>query len=141
MPCITLPLDPVGPMIEIGIAAASQSPTHAPDAEIQWIRAIADTGCTHTSIHSSVAEKLKLSIVSKGTSNTPAGSVDVSIYLADLYLRPIIGGKPFNWRLGTSGFLELRHALPTYDALLGMDVLNQGIFVVNGALKHASFCW
>jgi hypothetical protein len=33
------------------------------------------------------------------------------------------------------------HKNPAFDILLGMDILSQGVFVTNGGLRQATFCW
>jgi len=141
MPCITIPLDPLGPIIEIGISLPGGFPQANPAPPIQWIKAIADTGCTHTSIHHSVAAKLGLKVLSKGIANTANGPAAANIYHGDMFLRPQIGGKPFEWRYADRQLLELAQNHPKYDALLGMDILSDGLFSVNGALNCATFCW
>ena len=141
MPCITVPLDPLGPIIEIGIALPGGFPRPNPPPPIQWIKAIADTGCTHTSIHNSVAAALGLTVLSKGIANTASGPAPANIYHGDLFLRPLIGGKQFEWLFNDRQLLELAQNHAKYDALLGMDILSQGLFSVNGALNSATFCW
>ena len=142
MPCINLPLDPIGPIIEIGIAPPRTGAANGvPNPPIRWIKAIADTGCTHTSIHSSVALACGLSVLGKDTVTNTSGSIDVNIYHGDLVLRPVIGAGPFEWHFSNRGFLELLHQNPNFDALLGMDILGQGSFSMIGPLKVASFCW
>ena len=142
MPCIAIPIDPIGPVLEIGIAAPrSQLAQGAPPPQIHWIKAIADTGCSHTSIQTSVAAKIGLNIVSKGSASTPGGNVAVNLYLGDLFLRPMIGTRPFEFRFGDRGLSEMVNPNPHFEALLGMDILNFGVFVVNGMTTEATFCW
>src|SRR5215467_11854140 len=115
MPCINLPIDPIGPVIEIGISLPiSLMAQGAPAPQIHWIKALADTGCSHTSIHSSVATKCGLTVISKSAASTPAGSVAVNVYHGDLLLRPLIGGvTPFEWRFPDRGLLEMLHHNPS----------------------------
>lgn len=142
MPCINLPLNPAGPTIEIGISSpASQQAEPKSAPTIHWIKAIADTGCSLTSVHSSVADKCGLKIISKADTNTAASMVTANLYHGDLFLRPLIGIKPFEWKFTDRRILQLLHSSPDYDALLGMDILAMGIFVSNGSLRQATFCW
>jgi hypothetical protein len=142
MPCINLPLDPVGPTIEIGISLPrSGLAAGAPNPPIRWIKALADTGCSHTSIHSSVALACGLNVLGKNTVTNTSGPVAVNNYHGDLFLRPIIGSGPFEWRFADRGLLELLHQNQHFDALLGMDLLSQGTFSMIGSIKTASFCW
>src|SRR4051812_7329105 len=133
MPCINIPLDPIGPLIEIGISyPSSQLSQGDPEPPIRWIRAVADTGCSHTSVHSSIAAACELPIISVGRAHTPGGVVTTNIYHGDLLLRPVIGHGPFEWRFWDRQFIEMVNPNPEFEALLGMDVLSQGMFVVNG---------
>jgi hypothetical protein len=142
MPCINIKIEPTGPIIELGISApSSQIPTGGIDPPIQWVRAIVDTGCSHTSIYSTVAQRCGLSIVSTGSAQTPGGVVATNIYHGDLVLRPMVGSAPFEWRFHDIGIVEMVSPNPDFEALLGMDIICQGIFVTNGSVKLATFCW
>ena len=143
MPCINLPINPIGPTLDIGISLPlSLNPAGAAHPQISWFRAIADTGCSHTSIHSSVATKCGLAVLGKGGARTPGGNTVVNIYHGDLLLRSLIGWiSPFEWRLSDRGLVEMVNQNPDFDALLGMDILNLGIFTTNGGLKQATFSW
>jgi hypothetical protein len=143
MPSINIPISAVGPTLEIGISAPSSLlPAGSAAPQILWFKAIADTGCSHTSIHSSVATKCGLKVLSKGSAATSAGVVAVNIYHGDLFLRSLIAWTtPFEWKFPDRGFMELLHQNPNFDALLGMDILNQGMFATNGGLKQATFSW
>jgi hypothetical protein len=143
MPSINIPISPIGPTLEIGIAAPkSLAAANAASPAVFWFKAIADTGCSHTSIHSSVATKCGLKVLSKSTAATPGGNVAVNIYHGDLFLRSLIAWTtPFQWSFPDRGFIEMVNQNPNFDALLGMDILNQGMFVTNGGLKQATFSW
>ena len=66
----------------------------------------------------------------------------MNIYHGDLVLRPLISWTtPFEWKFQDLGFLEILHKNPSFDILLGMDILNQGVFSTNGGLKQATFSW
>jgi hypothetical protein len=134
--------DSVGPTLELGVSRpASLAPAGQPP-QVFWFRAVADTGCTHTSIHSSVAAKCGLRVLSKGGARTPGGNVAVNIYHGDLVVHSLIGWiSPFDWTFGDRGIMEMVNSNPDFDALLGMDILSQGLFITNGGLKQATFCW
>jgi hypothetical protein len=73
---------------------------------------------------------------------TPAGNVAVNIYHGDLFVRSLLGWvSPFEWKFGDRGLVEMVHKNPAFDILLGMDILNQGMFATNGGLRQATFCW
>ncbi len=140
MPCINIPIDPIGPVIEIGVSQPT-STANGTHPTVYWIKAVVDTGCSHTSIHTSVAVKCGLTVLGKASANTPGGAHAVNLYHGDLFLRPIIRGKPFEFPFNDRGLVEMTHQNPDFDALLGMDILNYGTFHTNGVLKQATFCW
>jgi hypothetical protein len=142
MPCIHAKIEPIGPIVEFGISTPSVVITPGiPGPPIQWMRALIDTGCSHTSIHSSSAGKCGLNVISKGNVITPTAITPVDIYLGDAILRPIVGGRPFEWRFISHRFNELLHPNPNFEVLMGMDIIGQGTLVVNGGMQVATFCW
>jgi hypothetical protein len=143
MPCISLPINQIGPTLEIGISLPlSLNPAGAQTPPILWILAIADTGCSHTSIHSSIATKCGLTVLGKGGATTPAGNVAVNLYHGDLLFRSLVGRpSTFEWRFADRTFVEMLNPNPAFDALLGMDILNEGTFICSGLHKQATFSW
>lgn len=144
MPCITLPIDPIlGPTIEIGISAAAALRNAGAGAPaITWIKAVADTGCSHTSIYTDVAVAAGLKVISKNQVNTPAGPVGCDMYLGDIFIKvPLPNGHIYEYGFPNRGISQLIAKLPGVDALLGMDMFNLGTFHVNGITKNAMFCW
>jgi len=68
--------------------------------------------------------------------------VPVNVYHGDLFLRSLVAWTaPFDWKFPDHGFIEMVNSNPNFDALLGMDIFNQGVLVVNGGLKQATFSW
>lgn len=144
MPCITLPIDAGNrPIIEIGYsAAASLQPAGAPPPKIHWIKAIADTGCTHTSIHADVATAAGLMVLGKGMSMTANGPVTCNLFHGDMFVKiPLPNGQVFEYRFKDRRVAELCTKIPDVDALLGMDLLAIGTFHINGVTKNATWCW
>jgi Aspartyl protease len=143
MPCITIPINPIGPILEIGISSpASQLTSGSAKPQAIWFKALADTGCTHTSIHASVAQKSGLKVIGKGGAQTPGGNTAVNVYHGDLFIRSLISwSSNFDWQFADRGLVEMVNPNPNFDALLGMDILNLGTFTTHGGLKVATFCW
>jgi hypothetical protein len=144
MPCITFPIDPaIGPVVDIGIALPNSLATQgAPPAPIHWVKAIADTGCSHTSVHTSVAAGVGLPIIAQANvQSTTQNAVPANVFLVDIFLRVNSGGSVFEWAFRDRPVLELLRASLTHEALLGMDLMGTGTFNVNGLLKMATFCW
>lgn len=143
MPCNTFPIDPAaGPLLDIGIAPAlSLMPPGSAPPPIRWIKAVADTGCSHTAIHSGVALTANLPLISKVVVNSTTHSVVANVYLGDLVLRYTIFNNSYEFFFRDRPFTELIQNNPNYDALLGMDILGLGLFSVNDHTKLATFCW
>jgi hypothetical protein len=143
MPCITLPVDAnFRPTLEIGISAAASLQQKGVALKIHWFPAIADTGCSHTCIHADVAAVAGLQVVGKGTSNTANGQVAMNLFYGDLFMRVTLpNGQAYEYPMRNRRFGELCTKIPDVDALLGMDVLMQGTFHVNGLTRNAIFCW
>ena len=141
MPCITFPIDPIGPIIEIGVSQPrSQIAQGTPFPQITWIKAIADTGCTNTSVHTSIAAACSLNVVGKVPVASTMQTAAANVYLADVFIRFPIGTSFYDWQFADVSMLELLHPSPNFKALLGMDILNQGAFFINGGMKQATFC-
>ena len=145
MPCSTFPISPIGcPILDIGLSsplsAAAPASTATPPP-IHWFRALADTGCSHTAIHASVAQQVGLQPVSQGTINSTTQTVAVNIYLADLFLRYNLVGRTFEFAFRNRLISQLHLQNPDFEALLGMDLLGVGMLVVNGPTGTATFCW
>jgi hypothetical protein len=144
MPCITLPIDAgLRPNLELGISAPlSLQPAGAPPPIIHWISAIADTGCTNTSIYTSVATAAGLRVMGKGLVNTANGPVQCNRFLGDLFVKvPLANGTGFEFFFRDRLLSELMAKIPQCDALFGMDMMTMGTFHVNGITKNATFCW
>jgi hypothetical protein len=143
MPCILIPFSVVGPLLEIGIAApVSLAPHGAPPTPITWIKAIADTGCSHTALFSGVATAAGLPIIGKTQVHNTSQIVSADIYLGDLIIRcGLPGNRVFEFPFRDRRFTELLQGGPNHNALLGMDILGLGVFTTNGLLASATFCW
>jgi hypothetical protein len=103
-----------------------------------WFKALADTGCTSTSIHSSVATACGLQVISKGAAATPGGVHAINVYHGDIFVRSLISWtSTFEWTFPDRPLMEVIHQNPEFDILLGMDILNLGIFATNGGSKQA----
>jgi hypothetical protein len=136
MPCIKFPIEPSGPTLDAGISIPQSL---LADPPVHWFSAIADTGCSDTAIHSSVALSCGLCAIGKSSITTPAGIADVNRYYGDLYLRSPYGHTP--WVLENCTFVEMPCKHSAFDVLLGMDVLGMGILTIDGPAGSATFCW
>src|SRR5262249_42326760 len=98
------------------------TPSHA--------RALIDTGSSVTAIAPAVLARLGLVRLVAATSQTASGAVAVNLYRVSLSIYDARGGPMFTQRdLLVS---ELTTALPSLDALIGMDVLMDCKLLVDG---------
>jgi hypothetical protein len=145
MPFTTFPLDPTlgGPVTEIGLAAPlSQQPAGAPPPVIYWAKSLVDTGCSHTAIHSSVAQKSGLPVIGKiPIHNTSQNNIIVNAYLGDMFIKCGFIYGTMEFRFVDRQFTELLAASPNFETLLGMDIIGLGVLVVNGSVNSATFSW
>lgn len=143
MPCINFPIDPIGPILEVGSSSPNSLRSHgAPPPAISWFKALVDTGCSGTSIHASAARQCGIRVIGKSAIVTATGVVPVNVFYGDLHIRSLLSWQtPFQSRFDDQSFAELPHKHPSFDVLLGMDVLNLGSFSMNGGSRQATFCW
>ena len=96
-------------------------------------RAIVDTGCDVTAISAVVVQVLGLKVAKSATTQTAGGSVRVDAFEVSLTL-PIAGGSLLvhNQLIVT----ELAVVIPNIDVLIGLDVLKEGLLVLDGPGKQ-----
>ena len=129
-------------VVDLGISSPlSLVAPGAPPPQIHWVKALADTGCTHTSIFSGPANAVGLSVVIQTSVQSTTQAVTADVYVADLFIRWSLLGRVFEFPFRDRRLLQLIRPNPAFEALLGMDILGIGIFVVNGQTGSASFCW
>jgi hypothetical protein len=140
MPTLTLPVQPDGLIIDV-LLGVSGAEAHKLIAAAQpvprpvFARAVLDTGTDATAVSPRIVQALGL--VSSGTAqtHTAAGPVNVPYYEVSLSLLPSAQALPFfvdPRRLVT----ELAQPLPgSIEALIGLDVLLQLIFTLDGPAR------
>jgi hypothetical protein len=137
MPHFTFPLSPDGPAVPglVGLndqASAALVQAGQPIPRPISVRALIDSATDLTAIAPRVAQQLGLLADKRAKTQTAGGSVQVNLYRISLS----VSGPP-----GASGSLlvwpdllvtELAVPLPNVDVLIGLDVLRQSLFVLNG---------
>jgi hypothetical protein len=143
MPVALFNNDPIGPTVEIGIAPHSPSDiAGVPPPTTVWIKAIADTGCTHTSICAAAAARASLPVIGIGQMTTASHTIPANLYFGTLWVRGMVTGTTsFAWNFPARTFIELGLPGASHEALLGMDIISLGIMVVNGSEKKTTFAW
>jgi hypothetical protein len=138
MPFVTLPFDHVGPLIDVFLVVSR--PYHdaliaagKPVPPAVCARLLIDTGATCTNIDPTVISKL--GIASRGTVPVHTPSTGATPHMTAQYDVGLV------IPLGKSGQVHCINALPVLasnlacqgiQGLLGRDVLQRGIFTVNG---------
>jgi aspartyl protease len=137
VPYFTYPLSPDGPAVPglVGLndqATAALAQRQQPIPRPVSVRALIDTGADVTAIADHVAGQLGLALVHRTKTHTAGGSVNVNLYRVSL---SVIGPA------GTAGGLlvwpdllvtELAVTIQNVDVLIGLDVLRQSLFILNG---------
>ena len=114
-----MPFSPVGPLVEIGLAAPAALAKAGNTPPIKhWFKAIADTGCNHTSICSSLALTAGLPIIGKTQISSATETVEAYQYLGDLFFRCQVNGRNLEFPFSNRMLLELKIQHPNFDALL-----------------------
>jgi hypothetical protein len=137
MPHFTFPLSADGPIVQ-GLVGLNDRDSTAlvragqPIPRPVSIRALLDTACDRTAIAGRVAQQLGLVPLQPVQTQTAAGVIPVNQYQISL---SVYGPS------GASGPLlvwpdllvtELAVPLLNIDVLIGLDVLRQGLFLLNG---------
>ncbi len=137
MPYFTYPLSPEGPVVPALIGLNDQDTAALvragqPVPRPVSVRALLDTAADGTCIPARVAQQLGLSPRTQVTMHTASGSHQVNTYEISLS----VVGPP-----GSAGGLlvwpalaatELTVSLPNIDVLIGLDVLRESLFLLNG---------
>jgi hypothetical protein len=143
MPYLSFNNEPIGPVISVGVS--SPKSLLAPDAsspQIYWFRAIADTGCTNTSVSQNVINTLGLKSISKAQVTSTTQMINANVFLGDVFLKAsIVSSGQIDWAFPNRFLLELIHQSPHFDVLLGMDMLEYGVFSMDGPGKAGTFSW
>ncbi|HKI36345.1 MAG TPA: aspartyl protease family protein [Gemmataceae bacterium] len=137
MPHFTFPLSPDGPAVP-GLVGLNDQATAAlvqagqPIPRPVSVRALLDSAADLTAIAGPVARQLGLVRVKQVGTQTAGGSVQVNLYRISLsvYGPTGVAGSLLVWP--NLLVTELAVPLPNIDVLIGLDVLRQCLFVLNG---------
>lgn len=97
--------------------------------------ALIDTGATRTAIDKTIATQLRLNPINVITSHTPSGAVDFNQYAINLKF-PALGFSPGLEFAEVAGLNIIDQGI---IALIGRDILAQGLLVYNGAIGLFTF--
>lgn len=149
MPCISIQFDPkLGPIINLGFAVAnSLGPALAAAGSgdtkpaVVIFPALVDTGAAISCISPKIAQEVGLQPIGKRQMASATHITDVNTYLVDVML-PF--GDPSTPTLSAvSGSMTLMEFQPNqapYQALMGRDIICEGLLSVVGYDKRFTFC-
>jgi len=140
MPSLTLPLNPHGPIVIVGLMVSTPRrkalvAAGKPLPPTVFLSLLVDTGASGTCIDQSHFPKLGIlpsGFVMVHTPTTAGTAVRRNQYDVDIGI--ILGNGSFHL-VDTLPVVESSVACQGIDGLLGRDVLSQGIFIYNGAAK------
>jgi hypothetical protein len=144
MPHFVINHGPSGPLIDIYVALSAprlEMPAEAdpaqPEPKPVGVKALVDTGASHTSIDVSLVKLLGLvpsgiaSVITPTTGNVPC---DVPCYDVAFHI-PFPNGHFHSFSLWVASAMELQHQ--GFSVLLGRDILASGMLVYDGV--HSMF--
>jgi hypothetical protein len=143
MPTFTWPVQPDGLVVEVMIGADRNQMNAWIGQGVTLprpilVRGIMDTGTDVTAIAPRLPLALGLPPWGTLSSHTAGGQVSVFAYEISLsILPPNRSGAGFTAPTLLAG--ELTHAAPGIEALVGLDVLLQGVFILDGHARTFSF--
>lgn len=105
-----------------------------PDKFLQ-INAIWDTGATGSVITSGLAQKLNLKPIDMVTVSGVGGNILVNAYFVNIILQTSVNPIIFPMRRVTEGILG------EFDALIGMDIIQQGDFCISNGKGKTAFSY
>jgi hypothetical protein len=143
MPTLTWPVQPDGLVVEVLIGADHGQALKwfnqgTPIPRPILVRGIMDTGADVTAVAPRLPQALGLPQFGSAQTHTASGLTNVALHEISLSILPAnLAGAIFN----TSRLVatELTHAAPGTEVLVGLDVLLQGTFILDGHARTFSF--
>lgn len=145
MPCLSGSYDPaIGPIIELGIGHPREELLRQSADRSQaffGVRTLVDTGSASTCVTSATARRIGVLPAGKSWMASTIGSQQCYFYILDLQL-PTTGhhGQPAPIRVRDVQVIEIATMSQHFDALLGRDVLDRGLFTLSGHDQRFDFC-
>ena len=137
MPCLTQVFDPrTGPVVTVGIAPPQASPTG-----MDWIRALVDTGSSHSAVSASAARRARLPSIAKTIVMNTSQITPADVYAGDLYLPYENSAGRHVHQIPRCRLVEILLPSPNFDMLIGRDILSIGTLIVIGQTNVVNFCW
>ncbi|PCG20567.1 retropepsin-like aspartic protease [Brachyspira sp. G79] len=90
------------------------------------VRVLFDTGATNSAVTSKVIKQLNIQPISKRAMLSPLGTSEVNIYKVNIFL-PF----PQNIALSQELFVSEIADNPTFDVIIGMDIIQRGCLIIS----------
>lgn len=145
MPCLGGSYDPeIGPVIEVGFGRPLVELRREGEVLSQAfapIRALIDSGAASTCMTADAARHIGVLPSGKSWMNGTTGRQECDFYILDLQL-PTTGhhGQPAPIPVRNVQVVEIVQMSSHFDALLGRDVLDRGLFCLSGHDRRFAFC-
>jgi Aspartyl protease len=141
MPHLTLPVQPHGLAAELVVGLDGDKMTSLTLAGLPIpppvrITGLIDTATDLTALSPQLIQRLALPVLGTVATLTASGPAHVRLYEVSLSITgPVAAAGPI-YVLSKLRVTELATAIPNADCLLGMDVLGQGLFILDGPAKR-----
>ncbi len=137
MPHLTFPLNSDGMIVQAvfglhGTDTAALVQAGQPIPRPLQVRTLLDSGANATAVAPRVFQHLGLGSFVTATSTTAGGTIKVNLYRVSLTVFGARGSAGPALVLTDLVVSELTAPLPNLEALIGMDVLNAGLLVLDG---------
>lgn len=145
MPCLSGSYDPeIGPIIELGVGRPLVELRQEDDSPTQTfvsVRALIDSGSASTCVTAQIARRAGVLASGKSWMDGTTGRRQCNYYILDLQL-PTFGhhGQKAPIPLRNVQVVEIAPMSPHFEALLGRDVLDRGLFSLSGHDRRFVFC-
>ena len=143
MPNLTFPRSALGAVVQFAIAPRHAQPgIPAPKVGPTQVRLLVDTGADRTTLHESLLQPWAISPTSFGWRMTADALRPARLYEIDLQVLgpsalPVLRLDRLLVSTTDSGAFDDT----PYKGLLGRDVLDQGLFIYNGANSHCTLAF
>jgi len=100
------------------------------------LRALIDSGADVTAVSPKVVQELELAVSEKVSSQTAGGTAVVRLFNVSLSISGPLGSAGPMLHREDMVVSELAVTLPNIDVLIGMDILRQSMFILDGPGKQ-----
>ena len=143
MPTLTFAVQPDGLIVDVMIGPDASTcidlkQAGQPIPRPLRVRGVMDTATDLTAVAPRVLQALGLSAIGHARTSTAGGQINVGVYEISLSILPPTGSAAM-FTASQLVVTELIHAAPGIEVLVGLDVILQGVFNVDGPARIFTF--